>query len=1832
MNTLKNAFTLLLFALSSLLSAQQLQGDLKFWEKQDFLGFDEIGDCIAETGDISSVFARAAGSEVFIRISFDDMVTRQHNQVIQDNFSDTDIWCEVRLINQNNRQTIFHQNINLSPVSSQSKNFYSLRTPSANLAEIEIPLGFPVSRQQVEYSISVVKDGKVVDYFLSDGRTSDAEGNCAFVHHGNQGITYTEVFYGSSGGQSGLDGSGFDEVLQAHEATDVPGNFHMSGTLMPAASWHNPEFNDWLTTLAGEGLIEMMTSALGQHIMPFVHNNMNDWSVDIECDMVNFKYNYQPRTAWVPERVWLSPDNYPDAGVIDWLGDNWTQHGVWGIVLDDSPHLNGYDDSKIHWMNNGSGISLRVIPINNTFVGNMHYDADGAKNQIAGTGSYNICVYGTDWEVAAEMNEHDGTYFLDNYESVLWYCHDNYPAVNVWKTVDAMQNANFNGSGADVSTGTYGLLGGPDGYGGSDNSWYTQWASTESLSDFHDSKWTYGYIWDDAHNNLLTAPDNNLSQLSWYILMINLHETGWHDGGTVAGWEHRYSSHIKNANVYAHASRWADGQYQAANAAYFDDIDHDGVDEVVMHNEDIFAVFESIGGKINWLFYKDGLGNAYSVVGSDMAYWSETDGDYNDGSNNHVAALSDVYPNQQNAVYEMNLLQTSGDTVTAEFSQWGVKKTVSLVAGNNFLDVIYDFYGSDGYVKSGFSPGLLDLLWSGKSNVQRMWGDYGSYCGQRNSASGATVALVLGAGGAEHNTQFEGTLVLGDEIKGNDRFFTRLWAGYTSEPTGTTVPELNELASQNMDILPPQLSETAFQIDENTVEIIFDEAVEINSAQNISNYSLENFTNAYTLLSAVRQDDWRKVHLVIQENWVPGDEGQIVVTNIKDLSGNVTSGNNTANFAVPSGTTPHTIVIDGTNDFDEDTELMASENYTLYMTWDSNNLYLGFENMDLNNDGDLFVDIDTDQTAGSGAPTGSWGRVNYASTYRAEYQVAIEGGGGSIQLNEYSDGSWSYPGSNGCNSYEGWSGNGFTEIGIPWASLGNPEGIALAVHVSEEDSQMITDVFPTQNATGNTPTLTHFYALYQPYVAGNMPVSGIEPNTLFELPNEEPEITTYTPAGLSQSAEVGESIDFSVTATDPEDDELTYTWILNEDTLGNAELFTLTALPDMVGVNELVATVNDGIPGHTGSTVNWQVEITNNGTLQASFAADNTQSCLNGTVHFTDQSTGGASQWQWAFEGGDPATSTEQNPSVTYNTAGTFDVSLTVSDGMENNTLTLTDYITVNENPTTYAGPDQESCGYDPVLLSGEADHFSSVLWSTDGDGVFANSSSTITTYTPGPGDVLAGYADLTLTAYPVSPCPEAVSDMMNITILTAPTIVTQPESQVATQGSGVIFEIEAEGSQPLGYTWFGPAGEIPAADDPQLMLSNVTPDDAGDYYCMVENLCGSATSETATLTVENLLTQTIEIPDGWSGISTWLNPQDPMVADIFADMVQANNLIVFQNYSTLYWPSEGINTVDIQGGWDFQAGYQMKVVGDHQITITGNSPASKSLSYDTPGWYLIPVLNSCGVAPDELFADMIDDVVIIKEVAGVRLYWPGIFQNLFTLEPGKSYTASFANAVTFTFPDCDKQSILPHPAADVFDVRMTEMKPSAASHILAFDAGATAGLLPGDVLMLYTDSGFDLAEVTVQKPGNTLALPVFMDDQLSAEKDGFQNGDQLKIAIKRNDVFVETEIETDGNYGSLNMTPNGISLVKSLNYNTTILDDASGIILQFYPNPSKNILYFHGVNEKARVQIFSSAGSLIFDNQIDNSQLDVAPYQPGIYYVYIYQDDMSVVKKFIKQ
>jgi PKD repeat protein len=95
--------------------------------------------------------------------------------------------------------------------------------------------------------------------------------------------------------------------------------------------------------------------------------------------------------------------------------------------------------------------------------------------------------------------------------------------------------------------------------------------------------------------------------------------------------------------------------------------------------------------------------------------------------------------------------------------------------------------------------------------------------------------------------------------------------------------------------------------------------------------------------------------------------------------------------------------------------------------------------------------------------------------------------------------------------------------------------------------------------------------------------------------------------------------------------------------------------------------------------------------------------CAGTTVTYTDQSYHGVTSRTWNFPGGNPSTSSDPNPVVTYTTAGTFPVSLTVSDGSNTLSSTANSFITVLADPGM---PVPFTEGFEPI------NSFPSDMWS----------------------------------------------------------------------------------------------------------------------------------------------------------------------------------------------------------------------------------------------------------------------------------------------------------------------------------------------------------------------------------------------------------------------------------------------------------------------------------------------------------------------------------------
>lgn len=125
----------------------------------------------------------------------------------------------------------------------------------------------------------------------------------------------------------------------------------------------------------------------------------------------------------------------------------------------------------------------------------------------------------------------------------------------------------------------------------------------------------------------------------------------------------------------------------------------------------------------------------------------------------------------------------------------------------------------------------------------------------------------------------------------------------------------------------------------------------------------------------------------------------------------------------------------------------------------------------------------------------------------------------------------------------------------------------------------------------------------------------------------------------------------------------------------------------------------------------------------ANFTADVKSGVAPFNVQFVDLSINNPSTWSWSFEGGTPSTSSQQNPTVTYNASGNYQVSLTCTNDAGNNTITKTSYISVSTNTSVDVLTEEIISFYpNPTtgLLNIETDkYFELELYSTSGELLF---------------------------------------------------------------------------------------------------------------------------------------------------------------------------------------------------------------------------------------------------------------------------------------------------------------------------------------------------------------------------------------------------------------------------------------------------------------------------------------------------------------------------------
>lgn len=363
-------------------------------------------------------------------------------------------------------------------------------------------------------------------------------------------------------------------------------------------------------------------------------------------------------------------------------------------------------------------------------------------------------------------------------------------------------------------------------------------------------------------------------------------------------------------------------------------------------------------------------------------------------------------------------------------------------------------------------------------------------------------------------------------------------------------------------------------------------------------------------------------------------------------------------------------------------------------------------------------------------------------------------------------------------------------------------------------------------------------------------------NTSTLTVNAAPSITYQSSA---DSVCVGQSKNFIISASSSL--SVGYQWYFNN--ISNAisgatnNIYTINSVsPTSGGVYYCKATNSCGVA--TSSAINFTVKTAPTITTQTS----NVVVCAAQVATFSVTATGTAPiTYRWykdnVFISGATSSSYQIN-SVLTTDAGNYYCTITNSCGSINSSVKT---LTVNTVPTiTYQSPNDSVClgqsksfnittsGSSPIAYQW---YFPNIATAISGA---TNNFYTINSVASSHGGTY--YCKATNT------CSSATSSVINFTVKTAPVITTQSSNLVLCATQQANFSVTAAGTGPITYKWYKDNVFISGAVSSAYQISSVTTADAGYYYCIISNSCGSINSATISLVVNTVPTITYQSPN----------------------------------------------------------------------------------------------------------------------------------------------------------------------------------------------------------------------------------------------------------------------------------------------------------------------------------------------------------------------------------
>lgn len=281
----------------------------------------------------------------------------------------------------------------------------------------------------------------------------------------------------------------------------------------------------------------------------------------------------------------------------------------------------------------------------------------------------------------------------------------------------------------------------------------------------------------------------------------------------------------------------------------------------------------------------------------------------------------------------------------------------------------------------------------------------------------------------------------------------------------------------------------------------------------------------------------------------------------------------------------------------------------------------------------------------------------------------------------------------------------------------------------------------------------------------------------------------------------------------------------------------------------------------------------------SNFTASSTQECENQTITFTDNSTGSPSSWSWtvtpssgvSYVGGTSATS--QNSQIQFSNSGSYDVSLTATNGIGSDVELKSSYITIDPvvTPSASISVSQNNiCSGTSVTFTATPSgggSSPSYQWKLNGSNVGSN-SSTYTSSSLSSSDSV--WVELTSSESCASPATVSSNGIgMNVTPTVSPSVSISSSSSTICSGTNVTFTANPSngGSSPQ-YAW-KVNGSTVGTNSTSFSSSTLANGDVVTVELTNSDACVSTatvTSNSITMTVNPSVTPQVAVSNNSTG------------------------------------------------------------------------------------------------------------------------------------------------------------------------------------------------------------------------------------------------------------------------------------------------------------------------------------------------------------------------------